>query len=373
MNRERDTDLEFLRSKEMPITNSSSAKKIAIVDLFAGCGGLTLGAIEGARRSNRGAEVRLAVDVELEPLTVYKQTLGLADGVVRLADLGAALSAPFASVTRKEREFLKPAQGASLLVAGPPCQGHSALNNHTRHDDPRNDLYLKVARAARILQPDAVVVENVSGVGSDRRTAVSRCERALRRLGYSVTSKRFNLHRIGVAQSRVRHVLVASSRDDFAWEDPPRVGERSVAWAIRDLLDVSPRTVFDSASTPNATNQQRIDWLFENDEYDLPNSRRPSCHKDDHSYVSMYGRLKWREPAQTITSGFGSMGQGRFVHPLRRRTITPHEAARIQFLPDYMRFEKVEGRGKLAKMIGNAAPPALTATIVESLIAQNVI
>jgi DNA (cytosine-5)-methyltransferase 1 len=74
----------------------------------------------------------------------------------------------------------------------------------------------------------------------------------------------------------------------------------------------------------------------------------------------MYGRLKWDEPAQTVTTGFGSMGQGRYVHPSCCRTITPHEAARLQTLPDFFDFSAVETRQAWARMIGNAVPPLLS-------------
>ena len=83
----------------------------------------------------------------------------------------------------------------------------------------------------------------------------------------------------------------------------------------------------------------------------------------------MYGRLRWDQPAQTITTGFGSMGQGRYVHPARRRTITPHEAARLQTFPDTFDFGDVTSRKALAKMIGNAVPPLLMATLGDSILA----
>src|SRR6185312_3602501 len=105
-------------------------------------------------------------------------------------------------------------------------------------------------------------------------------------------------------------------------------------------------------------------FLFEHGLYDLPNNQRPECHRDgNHSYRSVYGRLRWTEPAQTITTGFGSMGQGRYVHPQRRRTLTPHEAARLQTFPDWFDFGKETRRGVLAKAIGNAVPPFLTLQI----------
>ena len=259
-----------------------------------------------------------------------------------------------------------------LLLAGPPCQGHSALNNHTRHDDPRNDLYLAVGRVARILKPVAVIVENVRGVGNDRRASVERCKSVLEELGYEVVAKRFDLSTIGVPQRRIRHVLVATKKRPFEWR-LPEVPMRDVRWAIGDLIDLEGATPLDTPSTPTAVNLSRMQWLIKNDEYNLPNERRPRCHQSDHSYHSMYGRLRWDAPAQTITSGFGSMGQGRYVHPSKPRTLTPHEAARLQFLPDFLNFDCVKHRTKLAQIIGNVAPPLLTTVLVEALTDQEML
>src|SRR5690606_5320498 len=107
---------------------------------------------------------------------------------------------------------------------------------------------------------------------------------------------------------------------------------------IGDILEehTQKKGIFFTASTTKKINKKRIDYLFENNLWDLPDSQRPDCHKEkSHSYKSCYGRLRWDKPAQTLTSGFGSMGQGRYVHPLQRRVITPHEAARIQGFPDF--------------------------------------
>ncbi len=84
------------------------------------------------------------------------------------------------------------------------------------------------------------------------------------------------------------------------------------------------------------------------------------CHRDpNHKYKSMYGRLDWDKPAQTITTGFGSPGQGRYLHPSQLRTLTPHEAARLQFFPDWYDFRSVTKRKRLQEMVGNAVPPKL--------------
>ncbi len=109
-------------------------------------------------------------------------------------------------------------------------------------------------------------------------------------------------------------------------------------------------------------NRERIKWLFDNDAYELPNEARPDCHKDGHSYPSVYGRMYWDKPAQTITTGFLTPGRGRYIHPLRPRVITPHEAARIQAFPDSFEFV-VNGhdpaRNAITKWIGDAVPPVL--------------
>ena len=87
----------------------------------------------------------------------------------------------------------------------------------------------------------------------------------------------------------------------------------------------------------------------------------------------MYGRMFWDKPAQTLTSGFGSMGQGRYVHPKKRRLITPHEAARLQGIPDFFDFGSVSTLSALREMIANAVPPQFTATLVNRLIEQGVL
>jgi DNA (cytosine-5)-methyltransferase 1 len=301
-----DADLGFLKRTTPPGLAGFRDAEIAIIDLFSGCGGLTLGAIEAAARLDRTVGVALAVDNDIAPLDVLRKTMRLHPTRVRREDLGIALRSVAAPPSAAEAAIFKAANhanGAKLLVAGPPCQGHSALNNHTRHDDPRNDLYLAVARAARLVAPDAVVIENVRGVDADRGEALKRCAAALEELGYEVVHDRLDLSVLGVPQTRIRHVLVATLRASFEWT-LRRPGARSVGWAIGDLIDIEPDSMIDAPSRVSGENAERIKWLFENDAYNLPNALRPKCHRDEeHSYISMYGRLAWDAPAQTITSG----------------------------------------------------------------------
>jgi DNA (cytosine-5)-methyltransferase 1 len=138
-----------------------------------------------------------------------------------------------------------------------------------------------------------------------------------------------------------------------------------VSWAL-DKFKVSAENsnhIMNQIAEMSSLNQKRIDWLFDNDAYELPNHIRPECHKDGHTYPSVYGRMKWNDPAPTLTTGFVSPGRGRFIHPKERRVLTPREAARLQGFPNWFDFSPAalapSKRGQLAKWIGDAVPSIL--------------
>ena len=178
----------------------------------------------------------------------------------------------------------------------------------------------------------------------------------MRDLGYFISSSILDAFSIGLPQKRKRHLLMGVRNADFDIAQSFNQKEYST-FVLSDYLsglEDEPDKIgglFRSPARMNPINKQRATYLFKNDVYDLPNELRPVCHSEkDHSYVSMYGRMRWDQPAQTITSGFGSMGQGRFIHPLRKRTITPHEAARIQGFPDFFNFGIATKRSALQDM-----------------------
>lgn len=361
-----------MRTRKRP-GYESKTPRLRIVDLFAGGGGLTLGLAEAARRIGRGIRVKAAVEIDRDAAGVY--ALNFPDAMILEEDVSEILCGTIGRApNRKERQFRDAVGAVDLIVAGPPCQGHSDLNNHTRRQDPRNELYVRVARAAEVLAPRCVLIENVPSVRRDRGTSVFATVTALQAAGYRVATTVIDLTDLGVPQRRRRHVLLAS-RDERV--DPAAIldtrivceahAPRSVRWAIEDLLDADPQGI-DSPSSPTKVNQERMQWLIDNGRFDLPNEMRPKCHHDDHTYLSMYGRLGWDQPAQTITTGFGSMGQGRYVHPSRARTITPHEAARLQTFPDFFDLGADMPRKTWAHVIGNAVPPLLGVHIGQPLL-----
>ena len=210
------------------------------------------------------------------------------------------------------------------------------------------------------MRPQHVIIENVPGVQRDASRVAQRTWARLEELGYAVSHGVIDMSIIGVAQARKRSITLASRTLVPSVADAVegvQGGIRPLSWAIKDLLETSEAGIFDSGPNCDEETVRRIDYLFDNELFDLPDSQRPDCHRlKPHTYQSVYGRLRWDQPSPTITTGFGTMGQGRFVHPLVRRTLTPHEAARLQFFPDFFDFSGA-GRSLLHKVIGNAVPP----------------
>ena len=367
-------DITAVRSINLP-TPDPSWPAISIADLFSGCGGLSLGIQRAAHDSEYSIDARLALDSDRVAMDVYGELFPTASMICKPIEEvldGEVDALP----TRSESGLALEVGDLDFMLGGPPCQGHSNLNNHSRRDDPRNGLYLRMARAAQVLSPSAIIIENVPTVTYDVRKAVQRTIDCLKSLKYTVGAGVVDLSNLGVPQRRRRHIILALQDCEADPQElvdsleSPVCGHvpRTVRWAIGDLEDGTKANTFDSASKPYPINQSRIDWLFDNDETDLPNELRPQCHRSDHSYTAMYGRMLWELPAQTVTTGFNCIGQGRYVHPSRRRVITPHEAARLQTLPDFVNFKAVPVRKHLAKLIGNSVPPLLSYAIGKAVI-----
>jgi DNA (cytosine-5)-methyltransferase 1 len=187
---------------------------------------------------------------------------------------------------------------------------------------------------------------------------------------------------IGVPQTRARHFTVAVKRKDvdvdvdvdFKTISAPTVSEpRSVGWVIEDLQNTPMTSDSIFYKTPRATkvNQDRMDWFFEDgiegERYNLPNHLRPKCQQGDHTYPAVYGRMRWEEPAPTLTTGFGCNGRGRFTHPLEARVLSPHEAARVQTFPEFFNMRMIKKRTDLHTLIGNAVPPLMARHVLSKL------
>lgn len=353
---------------------TTSGKEFVIGDLFCGAGGLSVGVRDACMAVGLKPSFAFGADQDQDALAVYSRNLHasslLHKSISSLVDYavdGQADSASFVYPPDVLEENLSPWVGkVDVLVAGPPCQGHSNLNNKTRREDPRNLLYLTVPALAVALGASAVIIENVPDVRQDSQSVFATTASLLRSEGYVVDHILMNANALGVPQTRKRLFLVGTRGPQLELKSAYRAfnrPERTIMFAIADLLDIVDGDFFDSTANVDPVSQSRIDYLFDHELYELPNTMRPDCHKDGHSYPSVYGRLREASPAGTITQGFNVIGRGRFIHPLRRRPITPHEAARLQGFPDSFEWHQANGlpwsRSTYAKLIGNAVPPVM--------------
>lgn len=361
---------EWLRTRGAP-DESGSGPSISVVDLFSGCGGLSLGAREASRALGFDFSPALAIDFEPAAAAVYAKNFP--SSRVLATDISLVFDRPVgATASRTESKIRRNIGEVDILMGGPPCQGHSDLNNRTRRMDPKNELYFTMIRAAEVLEPKHVIIENVPGAINDKSRVVQRSAEALSELGYNVDFGVVDASSLGVPQRRRRLILMASrSRMPSVVDVEINHARepRGLAWAIDDLTITDPQDPFNQPANSASETRRRIDFLFDNDLFDLPNEMRPECHREKaHTYRSVYGRLKWGEPSPTMTTGFYSMCMGRYVHPSERRTLTAHEAARVQYFPDGFDFSAVASRTELARMIGNAVPSRLAYAIVLELL-----
>jgi DNA (cytosine-5)-methyltransferase 1 len=184
--------------------------------------------------------------------------------------------------------------------------------------------------------------------------------------GYHVSTGEVAAHEMGWSQTRRRFFLIASKGGKLldlglvaaGLKDSPR----PALWTFQDLPGDEDSMYMRDAPALSDENRRRINWLFENDAYELALSERPDCHKQGTTYRGVYGRMYADKPAPTLTTGFLTPGRGRFVHPLEPRVLTPREAARLQGFPDSYRFAAegdAPGRKELTKWIGDAVPMPL--------------
>jgi len=345
------------------------------LDLFCGPGGLALGFTQACNELGFDFVSEAAIDDDAGAVDVYATNHGTKRRIS--ASVRSLLDFQVRGVGKKAKFLYEPeivddaaaelVGNVDVVLAGPPCQGHSNLNNHSRRSDRRNELYLTVPAFAIATGASMVVIENVPAVIHDRQQVVAATKALLEQAGYHVTLGRAFADRLGWPQTRQRFFLLA--RKDSMPAEIEQLGQalasdkRDLWWGIKDLEDepVNDRLVFDSAYSDE--NRRRINWLFDNDEHNLPLSERPECHQDGTTYNSVYGRMFKHKPAPTITTGFMTPGRGRYIHPTRRRTLTPGEAARLQGFPDVYDFhpypEKPSSKAQLSKWIGDAVPMPL--------------
>ncbi|MBI5386114.1 MAG: DNA cytosine methyltransferase [Verrucomicrobia bacterium] len=322
-------------------------KKPVAIDLYSGCGGLTLGL--------KQAGFKVVGAVEIDPLAVETYEANHKNVHVWPKHIRKV------SVAEVRRKFGLNPGDLDLLAGCPPCQGFSTmttLNGKRPRRDPRNNLVLEFIRFVRGLKPKAIMIENVPGLETDKR--MRKVRRVLKELGYECNSDVLDAADYGVPQRRRRFILLAGRKRTIPFANPARA-KRTVSSAFARLSKRRARNdplhALGEKRSGKVTKLIRLIPKNGGNRLDLGKRRQLDCHRNCDGFKDVYGRMAWNDVAPTITGGCCNPSKGRFLHPTRNRCITLREAALLQTFPPTYFFSTKRGKFPAAQMIGNALPP----------------
>jgi DNA (cytosine-5)-methyltransferase 1 len=187
---------------------------LSFVDVFAGCGGLSLGLIEA------GWSGLFAIEKNKDAFQTLETNLieGSKRGFSWPSNLPVQ-AMPTSELLKKHISYLKSLKGqVDLLAGGPPCQGFSMAGRRT-HSDPRNALINDYIKIVKVLKPNFLIIENVQGFSLPFKKGILKdkqkapysvlVRKQLEKLGYVVFTQLVDLSLYGVPQNRKRFILIA--------------------------------------------------------------------------------------------------------------------------------------------------------------------
>lgn len=289
-----------------------------VVDLFCGCGGLSLG-FEKA-----GMEVVAAFDNWADALTVYRNNFNHPAIKIDLMDVDSSV------------ENILP-YGPDMIIGGPPCQDFSPAGKRNE-DNGRGDLTVAYAKIIAKIRPKWFVMENVERI---LKTQKLQCAlEVFRAAGYGLTYTVLNAALCGVPQRRKRFVMIGKigEKDDF----------------IKDTL------------LKNLSEHEMSVAEYFGDKLEIK-----YYYRHPRSYVRR-GIFSTDEPSATIRGVNRPMPKGYTLHPGDPvtslegiRALTFKERSMIQTFPENFCFEGT--KTDIEQMIGNAVPVNLGYYIADAI------
>lgn len=293
--------------------------KYKAIDLFAGCGGLSLG-FEAS-----GIET-IGYEMDESCCETYRKNL---KGACHCCRLEPGMKYPYARV----------------VVGGPPCQPFSVGGKQLGLADSRDGFPVFID-AVESLDPDIWIFENVRGLLYRNKTYFDEILHRLKSLNYIVDYKLLNAVKHGVPQNRER-LIVVGHRGNFNF--PVELGEKTtVGEALGDMaFQFSEDSKFLTKSM---------------DKYVAKYEKASKCVNPRDLYLD--------RPARTLTcrnlaGATGDMHRVRLPDG-RRRRIEVREAARLQSFPDWFEFQGKETNQY--NQVGNAVPPLLAYELGKSVV-----
>ena len=389
------------------MADSTGMPKFLAVDFYCGAGGTTRGLLDAGgyviagidkdedcratyERNNRNA----ALDGEppaFLPLDLFPNSPDYPQGRQHEA---------LDDLRRRIPRYQRMAPDAPLLFAVcAPCQSFTRFVQRKMTPERANgrdrdrNLLAQATTFITEFRPEMVISENVANINNAQYGQVwDDFQEALRGLEYAVGASSVCASRFGVPQRRRRSVIIAfkSKTDAMAALDPvvplndPVAREVSASEAIghlpsleagekdptstnhecRNLADVNRRRL--ESVRPGEPNFGFADSRF--GDLSLP------CHgrlkaKGTLGFGDVYTRMRSDRPSPTITTRFHSISNGRFGHydESQVRGLSLREGAALQSFPDDYEFYG-KGMDAVARMIGNAVPPKLSAYMAKHLL-----
>lgn len=362
-----------------------------VIDLFAGCGGLSLGFVQA------GYEVDKAVEHDSAIAATYKSNFPEVNMIVD-------------DIKNIDTTGVFKLGDADVIIGGPPCQGFSMAGARIRHgfiDDPRNYLFKHYFNVVRTVKPRAFVMENVKSMKNmqggkifDEILNIFSDPEMTDGNPYHIYHKTIKAVDFGVPQKRERLVIVGTTipgiwfdklwletQADIAERYPSYFKKFTVRDAIGNLPEVTPDGVIENPAPVTefqrylACDKQRISNHTKSNHSPKAVERMKKIGNGQNFteldeeinsvHSGSYGRLCWDGPAATITTRFDTPAGGRFIHPDENRTLSPREAARIQSFPDGFVF--YGAKREISRQIGNAVPPKVSyflARFVQKILEQ---
>lgn len=348
-----------------------SKKTLNFIDLFSGCGGISLG-LERA-----GFNCLLGLDF-LEPaIQTFKKNHKNSIGIC--ADIQKTKTADIKKLIGNKT--------VDLICGGPPCQGFSTVGLG-RADDERNHLFLDFVRFVRDFKPSYIMIENVTGLlAKKNENTLKSIYKEFQNLGYHLDIRVLTASHFGVPEVRRRVIILGNNigcQNFYPEKEFSNYGEkvkglksvRTVDWAFKNLLSYRGQFLnhdIDAAQIKKEVDKRRIKYVPEGRYIRYEKDERELLPKDlwfDHDWASLsenrfreakYQRLDRKKPSPTILTS-----RGIYYHPTEDRYLTVREAAALQSFPPYFQF-----CGSIASQwtqVGNAVPPIMAQKIGEAIL-----
>ena len=369
--------------------------KYKMIDLFAGCGGLSLG-LEQA-----GFEPCFVNEIVEQFANTYKVNHNLSDDCYYIGDI--------ADLNNNISEYNKYFQDITLVCGGPPCQGFSMANRQRILDDPRNDLYKQYLIFLNHVRPKFFIMENVKGMMNKIDEIIHDFKEYLgdeylydyavlraQDFGVPQNRERFIMigNRMGVDPKHIFEEINRKKRKSFVLKDAleglPHLEARKEKGAKNIENELSGFTIRDFEYVKNdfydfINDGREIRKLYNhknryNNERDIEIYRRlpqganslhesiadimPYKNRND-IFKDKYFKLDETQVCKTITSHM-KFDCNMYIHPWEARGLSPREAARIQTFPDD--YVITGPRNMWYAQIGNAVPVKLAKAIGEGII-----